>query len=72
MASLRAALRSRRLALGLTQEEVARRARISQTLVSLLESGQFANPTLDVLRRLAKALRTSVGALFVGERSSTR
>jgi hypothetical protein len=29
----------------------------------MLESGVFRNPTLDVLRRLAKALKMTVGEL---------
>jgi len=61
--SLASTLRIQRHALGLTQLDVARRARVSQGLVALLEGGRFRNPSLAVLRRLAKALRATVGEL---------
>lgn len=62
--SLATALRSSRKALGLTQVEVARRAHVSQPLIALLEGGRFRNPTLDVLRRLARALRVRPAELL--------
>ncbi len=41
---------------GLTQDELARRVGVTKAYISLLESGARTNPSLDVLRRLAKAL----------------
>jgi transcriptional regulator with XRE-family HTH domain len=41
---------------GLTQDELARRVGVTKAYISLLESGTRTNPSLDVLRRLAKAL----------------
>lgn len=47
---------------GLTQVIVAKKVRVTQAYIALLEKGQ-QNPTLDVLERLAKALKVSVGEL---------
>lgn len=47
-------IRARRLALGLTQAEVARRSGIQQRQVSLLERG--GDVTLSTLAKLAQAL----------------
>lgn len=47
-------VRAARAVAGLTQCEVARRARISQSMVAQVESGR-ATPRMDVLRRLAVA-----------------
>jgi len=47
-------IRARRLALGLSQAEVARRAGIQQRQVSLLERG--GDVTLSTLTKLARAL----------------
>ncbi|MFB4301214.1 helix-turn-helix domain-containing protein [Actinomadura sp. NTSP31] len=49
------AVRHRRLALGLTQAELARRAGMTQPALSRLESGG-PTPTIGVLERLAHAL----------------
>jgi transcriptional regulator with XRE-family HTH domain len=56
-------LKALRTARGLTQVALARKAKMQQTYVAQLETGVEANPTLDTLRRLAKALRTTVGEL---------
>ena len=50
-------LRRERLARGLTQEELAERARLSARAVSDLERGVKRAPRPDTLRRLAAALR---------------
>jgi HTH-type transcriptional regulator/antitoxin HipB len=49
------AVRSRRLELGISQTELARRAGMTQSAVSRLEGGG-AMPTVVVLERLAAAL----------------
>ncbi len=63
-------LRRLRGAKGLTQAELARRAKITDEYVSMLESGAKQNPSLAVLRRLAKALGVSVAELL--EKGGTR
>ncbi len=58
------ALRRLREAKGLTQVELAKRANITDEYLSMLESGVRRNPSLAVLRRLARALGVSVGELM--------
>jgi len=48
---------------GLTQIELAVKTRVSQAYIAQLETGEQDNPTLDTLRRLAKALKVTVGEL---------
>jgi len=48
---------------GLTQIELAKRAKITQPYIVDLERGDKLNPSLDVLRRLAKALKCSISEL---------
>lgn len=50
-------MRKRREAAGLTQEEVAARARLSREYVSHLEREEYS-PTVEVLLRLCAALNT--------------
>ena len=55
-------LRRARRAAGLTQEELAERARLSARAVSDLERGAKRAPRPDTLRRLAAALRLAPAA----------
>jgi transcriptional regulator with XRE-family HTH domain len=48
---------------GLSQAVLAKRINVTQPYITMLESGAFSNPTLDVLRKLAKALKVSVAEL---------
>jgi transcriptional regulator with XRE-family HTH domain len=48
-------IRAARLERGVSQDELARRARTSQSAVARIERGT-TSPTLDTLERLAKAL----------------
>ena len=48
----------------LTQRDLARKARVTQPYVALLESGARKSPSLPVLQRLAKALGVRVTALL--------
>ncbi|MEU8799250.1 helix-turn-helix transcriptional regulator [Spirillospora sp. NPDC048819] len=57
------AVRQRRLALGLTQTELARRAGLTQPALSRLESGG-PTPTIGVLDRLAHALGAKLKVEF--------
>jgi transcriptional regulator with XRE-family HTH domain len=60
---LGSALRSARLAHGLTQVALAKRAGVTQTYISQLERGARANPAAAVGARLAAALEVSPDAL---------
>lgn len=53
------ALYDRRTALGLSQTEVARRAKMSQPQISRIEGGDTV-PTLPLLERLAEALESEL------------
>jgi transcriptional regulator with XRE-family HTH domain len=55
-------LKQFRMQSGLTQMAVAKKVRVTQAYIALLEKGK-QNPTLDVLERLAKALKVSLGEL---------
>ncbi|WP_067802470.1 helix-turn-helix domain-containing protein [Actinomadura formosensis] len=57
------AVRQRRLALGLTQTELAERAGLPQPALSKLESGG-PTPTIGVLNRLAHALGAKLKVEF--------
>ena len=48
---------------GLTQIELSAQAKVAQPYLAQLESGFKANPSLDVLKRLAKALKVKVAKL---------
>ena len=48
----------------LTQEELAKRAKITRSHLSLLEAGHRKNPSLEILKRLARALGVPVGELL--------
>jgi DNA-binding XRE family transcriptional regulator len=56
-------LRHRRIALGLTQGELAERAGVSRQLVAAVEAGRNT-PSVDAALRLAAALGTTVERLF--------
>jgi transcriptional regulator with XRE-family HTH domain len=56
-------IRRRREVATLTQEALAGAAGIHRTYISLLERGARA-PTIEVVRRLAKALKTSMTSLI--------
>jgi transcriptional regulator with XRE-family HTH domain len=64
-------VRQLRQARGLTQAQVARLAGVPRATWSNLESG-LANPTLDVLRKVAQALQLSIEELLSRPRAPTR
>jgi transcriptional regulator with XRE-family HTH domain len=64
-------IRQLRGARGLTQAQVARLAGLPRATWANLESGT-ANPTLEVLRRVATALQLSIEELLSRPRSPTR
>jgi transcriptional regulator with XRE-family HTH domain len=57
-------LQERREGLGLTREQLAKKAKITTAYVSMMEAGKRKNPSLDVLRKLAKALGVPVTELL--------
>ena len=60
-------VRACRLAAGLTQEQLAERADISQGMVAHIEAGR-RTPSLEVLHRIARALGVQAGELLDGGR----
>jgi transcriptional regulator with XRE-family HTH domain len=57
------AVRARRLALGISQEELALRIGADQAYVSRVEAGAM-NLTLETVQQLAVALETDAAVLF--------
>lgn len=57
-------LRKARQAAGLSQEELAHRARISRNYVSLVELDQ-KSPTIETLMRVCRAMDISAGKLLL-------
>lgn len=64
MARLSIVLRTLREARGLTQEALAKKAKVTKFYISQLETGIRTNPSVPVLQRLAKALKVKVGRLL--------
>ncbi len=48
----------------MTQAELAKKANLTEAYVSQLLKGKRKNPSLDVLKRLARALGVPVGELL--------
>ena len=57
-------IRTLREAKGLSQVELAKRAKLARPYLIRLESGQQKNPSLVLLKRLAKALGVPVTQLL--------
>jgi transcriptional regulator with XRE-family HTH domain len=57
-------LKKIRQAKGMTQVELCRKAKIGQGYLAQLEAGVKANPSLGVLKRLAKALKVELRELL--------
>ena len=53
-----------RKAKGLSQEKLARLADVANNTLIKMESGENENPTLDTLKKVAKALDVSVDDLI--------
>ena len=57
------AVRSRRMAAGMSQEKLAERAGLHPTYIGMIERG-VRNATLDVAARIAKALKVELPKLI--------
>jgi transcriptional regulator with XRE-family HTH domain len=56
-------VRERRLELGLTQQEVADRAKLNRAYISDVENGR-RNVSLKTIKRIAEALEASISSLL--------
>jgi transcriptional regulator with XRE-family HTH domain len=56
-------LKQLREARGLSQHALAMKAKVTAPYITMLETGVRTNPTIDTLKRLAKALKVPVGEL---------
>lgn len=65
MSNISKTLRKLREQKSLTQEKLARLADVSNNTVIKIEAGKNQNPTLETLKRLAKALDISVDDLIL-------
>ena len=57
-------IRECREKIGLSQEELAKKAKISRTTLSGLESGTLKTTTTDTLLKIAEALNKKVSDIF--------
>ena len=57
-------LKALRQTKGMTQEQLAKRAKMTQAYVAMLEAGVKKNPSLATLKRIAKALGVPVEELL--------
>ena len=70
--ALARAVRRRRESLGISQEELAHRANLHRTYISLIERG-VRKPTVEVVDRIARALAIKTSALVASaERDVSR
>ena len=60
MSNIAKNLRKLREAKGLSQEKLARLADVANNTIIKIEGGKNQNPTLDTLKKIAKALGVSV------------
>jgi len=57
-------LKELREAQGLSQHALAKKTNVTPPYITMLESGVRTNPTIDTLKRLAKALKVPVTELL--------
>lgn len=58
-------VKERREKLGMSQEELSKKSKVSRTIISGLESGREIVTSTDTLSRLARTLKCSVGDIFL-------
>ena len=56
-------IKQRRAEMGISQRTLATRVGVSDAYIARLETRERTNPSLDVLRWLAKALKVSIAEL---------
>lgn len=61
---LASVIKAKRKVKGLTRSDLARAAKVTPAYITQLETGERKNPSLDVLKRLAKALGVPVTELL--------
>lgn len=64
MSNITKNLRRLREAKGFSQEKLARLADVANNTIIKIEAGKNQNPTLDTLKKIAKALEVSVDDLI--------
>jgi len=64
MSSITKNLRKLRKAKGLSQEKLARLADVANNTIVKIEAGKNQNPTLNTLKKIAKAFEVSVDELI--------
>jgi len=64
MSNITKTLRKIRKTRGLSQEKLARLADVANNTIIKIEGGKNQNPTLDTLKKIAKALEVSVDDLI--------
>lgn len=57
-------IKEKRTELGLTQEELAKKAGVRRETIIFLEQGKY-NPSLRLAHDVAKALKTTIDRLFI-------
>jgi len=57
-------IKQRRVALGLRQRALATRVDVSDAYITQLETRERINPSLAVLKQLAKSLKVTLGELL--------
>ena len=64
MANIADNVRKARKKAGLSQDKLAREAGVAYNTVVKIESGENPNPTIDTLKKIARALNVGVGDLI--------
>jgi len=64
MSNITKNLRNLREGKGLSQEKLARLANVANNTIIKIEAGKNQNPTLNTLKKIAKALEVSVDELI--------
>ena len=64
MRKISATIRTLRAARGLTQVELAKKARLTQSHVSMIEAGERTQLSIQTAQKLARALGVPVGRLL--------
>jgi len=64
MSTITKNLRKLRESKGLSQERLARLSDVANNTIVKIEAGKNQNPTLDTLKKIAKALEVSVDELI--------